>query len=160
MDVVAVELAPDKAFVHEHGIRLLDLEALLEIADYVSLNCPLMDDTRGMINGDRLSRMKRDAVLVNTARGGLVVEADLVEALKSGAIGGAGLDVFQVEPTDGGNPIFRLDNVVVSPHVAGNDTLAMERMSIEAAQSIIDLSGGVWPEDAVVNTELKGRWRW
>jgi phosphoglycerate dehydrogenase-like enzyme len=160
MKVIASEIVPDHGYMDEHGIELVDLDTLLRTADYVSLHCPLTDDTRGMINGDRLAMMKPDAVLVNTARGGIVVEADLVEALRSSTVGGAALDVFEQEPAGPHNPLFQLDNVILSPHVAGSDLLAVEDMGAEAAQCIIDLSRGVWPEDAVVNAELKGRWRW
>jgi D-3-phosphoglycerate dehydrogenase len=104
--------------------------------------------------------MKPTGVLVNTARGGLVVEADLVEALRAGTIGGAGLDVFEQEPTNPKNPLYEFENVVVSPHIAGTDSLAMDSMAAEAAQCIIDLSKGVWPDGAVINNELKGKWRW
>jgi phosphoglycerate dehydrogenase-like enzyme len=104
--------------------------------------------------------MKPDAVLVNTARGGIVVEADLVEALRSSRIGGAGLDVFEQEPTDPDNPLFHLDNLILSAHVAGSDDQSVEDMSTEAAQCLIDLHRGDWPEDAVVNAKLKGRWIW
>ena len=160
MRVIAAEVAPDRSFVEERDIQIVDLDFLLETADYVSLHCPLDDDTRGIINADRLARMKQDAVLVNTARSGLLVEADLVEALSSSTIGGAALDVFEQEPTAADNPLFKLDNVIVSPHVAGNDDIAVESMHIEAAQCVIDLSRGVWPDGAAVNGELKGHWRW
>ena len=160
MVLIATEVAPDQRFVDEVGISIIDLNTLLETADYVSLHCPLSDETRGMIDREKLARMKPDAALINTARGGLVVEADLVEALRSGAIGSAGLDVFEQEPTSPDNPLYDLDNVVVSPHLAGNDSLGVENMGIEAAQSIIDLSKGGWPEGAVVNSELEGSWRW
>ena len=100
MDVIATESMPDEAFVEQHGIELLDLNELLRRADHVSLHCPLSDETRGLINSEALDLMRPDATLVNTARGGLVVEADLVDALKSGRIEGAGLDVFEQEPTD------------------------------------------------------------
>ena len=160
MNVIATEPAPDETFVAERGIELVDLDVLLGRADYVSLNLPLNGETRGLIDRDKLARFKPGAVLINTSRGGAVVEADLVDALKTGHLGGAGLDVFEQEPTDSPNPLFELDNVVVSPHVAGSDTLSHEDMGIEAAQSIIDLSQGKWPEEAVVNRELKERWRW
>ena len=160
MKLIATELYPDSAFVEEHNIGLVDLDTLLAEADYISLHCPLSDETRGIINADKLSRMKSTAILVNTARGGLIVETDLIEALKSGSIGGAGLDVFEQEPTDPQNPLYDFDNVVLSPHIAGTDTLAMQHMSAEAAQCIIDLSQGKWPEGAVINSNLKGKWRW
>jgi phosphoglycerate dehydrogenase-like enzyme len=160
MTVIATEKYPDQEFVQRHGIQLVDLDSLLTRSDFVSLNCPLNDETRGMMNRETLAKMKLGAVLINTARGGLVVEADLVEALRSGHLAGAGLDVLEREPSDSTNPLFEFGNVVVSPHVAGNDTLAVVNMGIEAAQSIIDLSRGRWPRDAVVNKELQGRWRW
>ena len=159
MRVLAAETYPDKEFVEKHGIELVDLDTLLERADYVTLHCPLAKETRGLINAERLAKMKPEAVLINTARGGLIVEADLVRALESGQLRGAGLDVFEKEPTDASNPLFQLDNVVVSSHRAGNDVLAMENMGLEAAQCIIDLSRGKWPEGAVLNRELEGNWK-
>jgi len=160
MNVLAAEPQPDMDFVHENGIQLLDLDALLENSDYVSLNCALSKETRGLIDRHKLALMKPGAVLINTARGGLVVEADLIEALKSGQIGGAGLDVFELEPTDPDNDLYTMDNVVVSPHMAGNDILSVEDMGNEAARCVIDLFNGHWPDGAVVNNELKGRWSW
>ena len=160
MRVIATETQPNVSFVQENDIQLADLDTLLGRADHVSLNCPLNDETRGMINSQKLALMRDGAALINTARGGLVVEADLVDALASGRIAGAGLDVFEQEPTEPMNPLYALDNVVVSPHVAGNDVLSVEEMGREAAQCIIDLSEGRWPDGAVVNDELKGNWRW
>jgi D-3-phosphoglycerate dehydrogenase len=160
MRVVATETYPDKEFVQKHGIELVDLDTLLGRADFVSLHCPLAKETHGLMNRERFAKMKSDAVLINTARGGLVVEADLIQALQSGSLRGAALDVFEQEPTDASNPLFQLDNVVVSSHRAGNDVLAMENMGLEAAQCIIDLSRGKWPEGAVLNRELQqGDWK-
>ena len=160
MAVIATEPYPDRAFVEQHGIELVEMDALLARSDFVSVNLPLSDATHGIIDRKALAAMKPGASLINTARGKLVVEADLVEALRSGHLGGAGMDVFEKEPTDPHNPLFGLDNVVVCPHIAGNDTKAMEDMGIEAAGYIIDLSRGKWPEGAVVNRELAEKWRW
>jgi D-3-phosphoglycerate dehydrogenase len=104
--------------------------------------------------------MKSGSVLLNTARGGLVVEADLIDALKSGHLAAAGLDVFEQEPTSPDNPLFQLDNVVVSPHRGGTDRLSQENMAIEAADCIAKLSRNQWPEGAVVNHELRSTWKW
>lgn len=101
------------------GLSFRQLEDLLEESDVVSLHSPLTEDTRHMINERTLGLMKREAVLVNTARGGLVDEKALTEALKNGVIAAAGLDVFEKEPVDVSNPLLSMDNVVVSPHVAG-----------------------------------------
>ena len=160
MKIRATEPEPDEAFVGEHGVELVDLDTLLRSSDYVSLHCPLSDETRGMIDGGKLKLMKPGAALINTARGGLVVEADLVDALESRRIGGAGLDVFEQEPTDPENPLFGLDTVVVSPHCAGSDELSWEQMGMEAARLIIELSNGGWPDGAVVNDELREKWQW
>jgi phosphoglycerate dehydrogenase-like enzyme len=160
MRVIATEKYPDQAFVEQHGIELMELDALLTRSDYVSLHCPLTEETRGLINRQRLAQMRPDSVLINTARGGLVVEEHLLEALTAGQLRGAALDVFEREPVAAANPLLQLDNVVVSAHTAGIDTLAMENMGIEAAQCIIDLSRGQWPDEAAVNGDLKKAWKW
>ena len=160
MRVIAAELYPDQAFVAEHGVEIVDLDSLLAQSDYVSLHCPLNDQTRGLMNRRTLAAMNPDACLINTARGGLVVEQDLIAALESGQIAGAGLDVFEQEPTPTDNPLYRLDTVIVSPHVAGNDELSIVEMGLEAAQCIVDLRAGRWPEGSVVNWGVKTGWRW
>ena len=160
MNVIAAEKYPDRAFAERHAIELMDLDELLARSDYVSLHCPLSEDTRGMVDRRWLAKMRSDSVLINTARGGLVVEEHLLEALTAGRLRGAGLDVFEREPASADNPLFQLDNVVVSSHTAGNDILSMENTGTEAAQCIIDLSRGRWPADAAVNTELERTWKW
>jgi len=160
MNVIAHEIHPDAEFVKKHGIELVDLETLLARSDYLSLHCPLNEQTRGQMNRATFAKMKAGSVLINTSRGGLVVEADLVEALKSGHLRGAGLDVFEQEPTPKDNPLFEFDNVVLSPHIAGTDTRSMEDMGIEAAGCVLSLYRGEWPAEAVINRELAGRWKW
>lgn len=160
MKVVATESYPDMAFVNEHGVELLELDAMLPRADYVSVHCPLNDETRGIINQGTLAKMRSGAILINTARGGLVVEADVVAAIETGHLGGAALDVFEQEPIDAKNPLLQLENVIVSPHIAGNDNQSMGDMGMEAAQNIIDLSQGKWPGGSVVNKALEGKWSW
>ena len=160
MQVIATEVYPDEEFAKHQGIELVDLDTLLKHADFVSIHLPLSDETNGIIDGGKLSLMKPSAFIVNTARGELIVEADLAAALRSGKIAGAGVDVFEQEPTDSTNPLFELNNVIVSPHVAGIDDASVEDMGTEAAKSIIDLIQGRWPEDCVVNSDLKGDWRW
>ena len=160
MRVIAAELYPDREFVDRYGIEIVDLDTLLASSDYVSLHCPLNDETRGFINKTTLESMNPNGALINTARGGLVVESDLTDALASGQIAGAGLDVFEEEPTDPNNPLYELDNVIVSPHIAGNDELSLVEMGLEAAQNIVDLYDGKWPAGSVVNRDLEGRWNW
>lgn len=160
MRIIAAESIPDKAFIEEHGIELVTSPDLFKISDYISLHCPLTDETRGIVNHETISLMKTGVSIINTARGGLVVESDLVSALKSGRVGSAGLDVFEQEPMLEDNPLYGLENVILTPHVAGIDELSRLAMGMEAANCIIDLSNGRWPDTAVVNSELKGKWRW
>ena len=160
MNIIATEKFPDESFIKEHDIALLELDELFARSDFISIHCPLNDETRGIINARTLAAMKPGVVLVNTARGGLVVESDLVDAIRSGHLGGAGLDVLEHEPINSDNPLLEFGNVVLSPHIAGNDALAMEQMGIESAQSIIDLSRGSWPEPVVVNPKVKATWKW
>lgn len=104
-----------------------DLPALMQESDIVSLHLPLTHETEGMIDAATLASMKQGAVLINTARGGLVDEPALVEALSSGRLRAAGLDVVCVEPAPAGNPLFALDNVVVMPHIAWITPETLER---------------------------------
>jgi D-3-phosphoglycerate dehydrogenase len=100
------------------GVPQVELDALLARSDAISLNLALNEDTRGLIDAGRIARMKRGVILINTARGALVDEAALVEGLRSGQIGSAGLDVFHAEPLKADHPLARLDNVTLSSHAA------------------------------------------
>ena len=160
MSVIATEMYPDLVFVRAHNIELVDLDTLLARSDYITLHCPLNEETFHLFDRNAFEKMKRGSVLINTARGPLVVESDLYEALDSGQLGAAGLDVFEQEPPDPENPLFMLSNVIVSPHAAGADDDSVEGMATESAENIIQLYRGQWPEGAVVNDELKSRWMW
>jgi D-3-phosphoglycerate dehydrogenase / 2-oxoglutarate reductase len=160
MKVIATEKFPDESFVRAQKIELVDLDTLLARSDYVSVHCPSNAETRQMFNARLFAKMKRGGVFINTARGELVAEADLLAALKSGHLAGAGLDVFEQEPPSVDNPLFKLDNVVVCPHIAGADELSQMNMAIEAADCIIRLSRNDWPAGAVVNAELQTDWKW
>jgi D-3-phosphoglycerate dehydrogenase / 2-oxoglutarate reductase len=159
MTVIATEMHPDRAFARQQGIELVDFNTLLARSDYLSLHCPHNAQTDRMFNRDVFSRMKRGSVLINTARGRLVVEADLLVALKEGQLSAAGLDVFESEPAEASNPLFALKNVVVAPHLGGADKLSQDNMAIEAAQCIARLYKGDWPAGAVVNGELRAGWK-
>ena len=99
------------------GIRYVDLETLLKNSDYVSLHCPLTPQTKHLINRKTLELMKPTAFLINTSRGALINEAELIDALKEGVIAGAGLDVQEVEPPAFDSPLYDMDNVILTPHM-------------------------------------------
>lgn len=160
MRVVAFDRHDDPEFDQRHGIDRLGFESLLASSNVVSLNLPLSDATRGMFDRRAFSLMRPDAIFVNTSRGGLVVEEDLHEALVSGKLAAAGLDVMLSEPPDRSNPLLGLPNVLFSPHIAGVDTAALDDMAEQAARIIIDLHQGRWPENCVVNHDVKASWEW
>ncbi|MGE0733749.1 MAG: 2-hydroxyacid dehydrogenase [Alphaproteobacteria bacterium] len=118
------------------------LAELLAIADIVSLHVPLTDETRHMIDSAAIARMKRGAVLINTARGGLIDEPALVAALKSGQLAAAGLDVFDSEPVDPNNPLLSLDNVVLMPHLAWLTRETWQRSLAVAAENCRHIERG------------------
>ena len=160
MAVIATESYPNEEFVQQHNIELVDFDALLAQSDFLTIHCPLNDETKGMFNKEVFAKMKSGSVLINTARGGMVVESALYDALQSGHLFGAGLDVFEEEPTSPDNPLFTLENIVCSPHRAGDEAQAQYDMAIEAAQNIAMLYRGEWPHDAVINDSLKDGWTW
>ncbi len=159
MKLLASEPYPDQAFVKQYNITLMPFEKLLEESDFLSLHVPMNAESKHLINSKTLARMKPTAFLINTARGGLVCEADLYEALKEKRIAGAGLDVFEKEPP-GISPLFALENVVVTPHAAGVDTQSRDDMALSAAEAIVSLSRGEWPTEKVVNPEVRAKFRW
>ena len=122
------------------GVEIVDdLDLLLRESDVVSLHCPLTDANRHLINATRLAAMRPRAILINTARGGLIDEAALVAALERGTIAGAGLDCFSPEPPGGDTPLARLPNVVMTPHVGANTIEAAERVGLRAIQQAVDV---------------------
>jgi D-3-phosphoglycerate dehydrogenase / 2-oxoglutarate reductase len=158
--VVAFDTILDADFDQRHGIKRLSLDDLLACSDVVSLHVPLNDATRGMVNREFLSKMKRGSYLINTARGGLVVESDLRDAVLSGHVAGAGLDVMSKEPPDPDNPLLGVPNIILCPHIAGTDLRSMSDMADLAASTIVELSRNRWPAECVVNSELQAAWAW
>jgi D-3-phosphoglycerate dehydrogenase / 2-oxoglutarate reductase len=131
-----------------------DLEAALPRADFVSIHCPKTPETIGMFDAVRLGRMKTSAYLVNTARGGIVDEAALYDALSSGKLAGAGLDVFAQEPPSVPCPLFELPNVIIAPHVAGVTWEAVDRMSEQTARNLLSALDGDPIRQNVINPEV------
>ncbi len=154
MDVWAHDIQPDYDFAAIYGVRLASLEEVLRHADVVSLHVPLTPQTRQLIRRETLEWMKPGALLINTARGGIVNEVDLYEALAAGRLAGAGLDVFEQEPPKD-SPLFRLDNVVLTAHTAGIDRRSREEMARVPAEAIVQLLAGQWPAGWIVNPQVR-----
>ena len=110
------------------GIRYVSLDELLEYSDYITLHCPLNEQTKHMINKDTIAKMKSSAVIINTGRGALINEADLCEALVARRIAGAGLDVQEVEPPVEDSPLYTLDNVIITPHMGWKGLETRQRL--------------------------------
>ena len=144
MRILAHDVVPDEAYARSHGIELTSLEQLLTESDFVTLHAPHTPETDRLMNDARFRIMKPAAFLINTARGGLVDEAALHEALVTGQIAGAGLDVFRREPpTD--SPLLHLDNVVLTPHAAGSDLAAEAAAGRCSVESILAVARGESP---------------
>src|SRR5580704_6477555 len=133
-----------------------DLDAALPRADFVSIHCPKTPETVGLFNAARLKRMQPTAYLINTARGGIVEEQALYDALVSGKLAGAGLDVFEQEPPQSGHSLFALPNVIMAPHVAGVTREAVDRMSEQTARNILSALDGEPIRQNVINQDVLG----
>ena len=133
--------------------RTDNMKTLLENADFVSLHVPFTEETRRLIGKDEFKLMKETAYFINTARGGIVDEPALIDALVSGSIAGAGLDVFEKEPPDPDNPLFKLDNTVVTPHISSFTSDGKRKMGVAVVQSSLDVLSGKVPE-YMVNPEV------
>jgi D-3-phosphoglycerate dehydrogenase / 2-oxoglutarate reductase len=140
-------------------VTFTTLDEVLRRADVVSVHAPLTDETRGLIGRAQLALMKREAVIVNTARGGIIDEAALADALRSKAIAGAGIDVFEQEPPPRDNPLLGLDNIIVTPHTAALTQECVVRLALLGAQRAVDVLEGYLP-DNVANPQVLGVDRW
>jgi phosphoglycerate dehydrogenase-like enzyme len=127
------------------GAELKDLDGLLSAADIVTLHTPGTAETKNLLDAGRIARMKKGALLINTARGTLVDLTALDAALREGRLAGAGLDVFPVEPPDFSHPIFSNPKLVSTPHIASNTAETIDKMGLAAAQTAIDAVAGKKP---------------
>ena len=128
----------DHVFIAENGLRMVDLKTLLEQADFVSVNCDLNPTSLHLINTQTLAHMRSTSVLINTARGPIVDEAALVEALQAGRIAGAALDVFEVEPLPLSSPLTKMDNVMLAPHNSNSSPSAWERVHWNTIKNLVE----------------------
>jgi D-3-phosphoglycerate dehydrogenase / 2-oxoglutarate reductase len=157
MNVLVYDPYKPAAEIRDAGCEpVADLDAALPRADFVSIHCPKTPETVGMFDAARLKRMKATAYLINTARGGIIDERALHDALVSGKLAGAGLDVFEQEPPPVGHSLFELPNVIVAPHVAGVTREAVDRMSEQTARNILSALDGEPIRQNVINQDVLG----
>jgi D-3-phosphoglycerate dehydrogenase len=140
--------------VKELGIELVGMDRLLPESDYISVHSPLTGETKHLINAEAFKRMKKTAYLINAARGGVVDEQALYIALKEKTIAGAGIDVTDPEPPKPDNPLFQLDNIIITPHFAWYSEESAAELRQRATESVIAIIKGEWPR-TIVNPEVK-----
>jgi D-3-phosphoglycerate dehydrogenase len=133
-----------------------DLDAVLPRVDVVCIHCPKTPETIGMFNAARFARMKPSAYIINTARGGIIDEAALHAALSAKKLAGAGIDVFDKEPTPADNPLLKLPNTIVSAHMAGVTVESMDRMAVATVKNILSVLDGTPNKENAVNREVFG----
>ena len=146
MNILVFDIVEDKKFAQKFGIKYVNLEELLRKSDYITIHIPLNDATRNMISYEEFEKMKKDAFLINTSRGGIVNEEALYNALRNNKLRGAALDVYNNEPPRE-STLKELDNVIMTPHIGAYTEEAIENMSIQAAQNLIDVLEGREPQN-------------
>jgi D-3-phosphoglycerate dehydrogenase len=119
------------------GVELVGLEQVFVRSDFISVHTPLTPQTRHLLNREAFAKMKPGVLIVNAARGGIVHEADLEQALREGKVGGAALDVFEEEPVDPDHPLLKLDNVIATPHLGASTAEAQERVALTIAEQVV-----------------------
>ncbi|MGQ9680830.1 MAG: glyoxylate reductase [Candidatus Bathyarchaeia archaeon] len=154
MKIIYHDIARDESFEEMFGVSFRSLKELLEGADFVSVNVPLTKETYHLIGEKEISTMKKTAFIINTSRGAVIDEKQLYNALKNGRIAGAALDVFEKEPINPENPLLKLDNVIVTPHIASASIETRKNMAILAATNLVKALKGEDPPN-LVNPEAK-----
>lgn len=157
MRILFYDVIPRPEMEKDFGAKKVDIDTLLKESDFVTVHVPLMKETHHMINAERLKLMKKTAYLINNSRGPVVDEKALYEALKGGQIGGAGLDVFEQEPTPKDNPLLKFDNVVVAPHISSASYETRSRMAEMTAENLIALFEGKKPPNLLNPDVMKVR---
>jgi D-3-phosphoglycerate dehydrogenase len=143
--------------IRSRGAEPVGLQTLLSNSDFISVHCPLTPDTHHLIGAKEVRLMKPHAILINTSRGPIVDESALIRALQEKRIGGAGLDVFEKEPLPAKSPLLSLENVVLTPHIAGYSDNFPESFWRYSVESVVAVANGYWPR-AVVNPSVQPRW--
>ena len=156
LDVIAYDPYLDAAVFRDEGVRAVDFRACLSGADMISVHLPLTDETRGIVSREALGLVRPGALLVNTSRGPVVDEAALVDALRSGRLAGAGLDVFAEEPLRTDHPLLALPNVTVSGHIGFYSEESIQQMQRDAAEQVLEAMAGR-PPAFLVNRQVLER---
>ena len=149
MKILAFDKYKNKEMTEQYKIKYTSLDELLDQSDFITLHLNVTDETKGIINKHRLERMRENAFLINVARGELIVEEDLFNALKDKKIAGAALDVFEKEPLIN-SPFFKLENVILTSHVGAYTAESVERMATMAALEVIRVLSGEEPENKII----------
>jgi glyoxylate reductase len=157
MKILFYDVVPRPEMEKEFGAKKVDLDTLFKESDFVSIHVPLMKETHHLVNAERLKLMKKTAYLINNSRGPVVDEKALYEALKEGKIAGAGLDVFEQEPTPVDNPLLKFDNVVVAPHISSASYETRSQMAEMVAGNLVAFFEGKKPPNLVNPDAMKVR---
>lgn len=148
--IVACDKFPDYRQAEQYGVELVSMEEVLKYSDIISLHLPANEETRHIINKAAILKMKDGVLLVNTARGSLVDEAALAEALSVGKVAGMGTDVFEQEPADPANPLFSFPQYIATPHTSAETYENCEETSLVTAQALIDIFEGREPKNQLI----------
>jgi glyoxylate reductase len=157
MKILFYDVIPRPEMEKDFGAKKVDLDTVFKESDFVSIHVPLMKETQHLVNAEKLRLMKKTAYLINNSRGPVVDEKALYEALKEGRIGGAGLDVFEQEPTPLDNPLLKLDNVVVAPHISSASYETRSEMAKMVADNLVAFFEGRKPPNLVNPDVMKVR---
>jgi D-3-phosphoglycerate dehydrogenase len=154
LNVIAYDPFVSESVAKERNVELVSLEELCERSDYLSVHLPLNQHTEKIISHKEFNKMKKEAFIINTARGPVIDEKALIVALQEGKIAGAGLDVLEVEPIDPNNPLLKMDNVLLNPHSAFYSVESEVELKQKTAQNVADVLSGYYPT-YLVNKEVK-----
>ncbi len=160
MRVIAYDLSVSEMFLQRYSVQSVSLDQLWAESNFISLHLPLTPETFHLVNRHSIERMRDGAVVINTSRGALVDQLALIDALRSGKLSGAALDVFETEPLPVGSELLGMENVLLSGHVAGLDQESHYATCAMAANTIIALSQGGWPDGCIQNLQGVSGWKW
>jgi len=148
-NIIAYDPYVDKEIAAKYNVKLVTFEELLKESDIITIHAPLTKETKGIFGGEQFKLMKNSAYLINTARGGLIKDNDLAQALKEGEIAGAGLDLLEDENVDSHHPLVNLENVIITPHSAFYSEQALKDLQYKAVQEVIRVLTGENPKSCV-----------